>query len=42
MLNAFGKNGIVDLKEGAVFGAGQQISGGNYSGEYLSFSLPGR
>src|SRR5207245_1774708 len=42
MLNEFGKNGIVDLKEGDVFGAGQQISGGNYSGEYLSFSLPGR
>jgi quinoprotein glucose dehydrogenase len=25
MINSFGKNGIVDLKEGAVFGAGQQI-----------------
>jgi quinoprotein glucose dehydrogenase len=25
MISTFGKNGIVDLKEGAVFGAGQQI-----------------
>jgi len=25
MINSFGKNGIVDLKEGVVFGAGQQI-----------------
>src|ERR1700741_5261264 len=25
MINSFGKNGIVDLKEGAVFGAGQPI-----------------
>src|SRR6185295_3610150 len=25
MINSFGKSGIVDLKEGAVFGAGQQI-----------------
>ena len=25
VINAFGKNGIVDLKEGAVFGTGQQI-----------------
>jgi quinoprotein glucose dehydrogenase len=26
MINSFGKNGIVDLKEGAVFGAGEQIN----------------
>ena len=25
MITTFGKNGIVDLKEGAVFGAGQPI-----------------
>src|SRR5207244_4143812 len=25
LISAFGKNGIVDLKEGAVFGAGQPI-----------------
>ena len=25
LVNSFGTNGIVDLKQGAVFGAGQQI-----------------